>query len=180
MQTHPIGAWAAALVLAALCAVLPPSARGAEGKRITGPQLVTILQDLGYRATLDEDGIGEPMVRTGMGGYDVFVYFYECEAAACGSLQFVLGLDLEDGASFAAVDAFNRDKRWARAHLDDERDPFLRMDFEVLHADHRAHIASHVDVWEGLVADFASRMRGDAGGEVAVENRPPPPRLRLQ
>ncbi len=178
MQTRSIGAWAVALVLAALCAVLPPAARAAEGTRITGPQLVTILQDLGYRATLDEDGVGDPMVRTGMGGYNVFVYFYECETGACGSLQFVLGLDLEDGTTPAVIEAFNRDRRWGRAHLDDERDPFLRMDVEVLHADHRAHIASDADIWEGLVTEFAARMGG--GGEVPVEDRPPPPRLGMQ
>lgn len=39
-------------------------------------------------------------------------------------------------------------------YLDDERDPYLRFDFEVLHTDHAAHIASQIDMWETLLASF--------------------------
>lgn len=146
-----IGLLWAGLVLGA-CA---PAVQAAdEGRGITGPELVAILQEAGYKARLDKDEDGDPRVHTAMGGVNASVYFYDCEKDRCGSLQFLVGLGLEQGSTPAVVGRYNRDYRYASAYLDEESDPFLKFDFEVLHTRHAAHIASQLDIWEDLLADF--------------------------
>ena len=40
--------------------------------------LVAIIQDLGYRALLEVDGDGDPMIRSSVGGTQFAVVFYGC------------------------------------------------------------------------------------------------------
>lgn len=63
-----------------------------------------------------------------------------------------------------AENAFNRECRYTRAYLDDERDPFLEYDFEVLHTDHAAHVASQIELREQLLGEFldATGFRDEA------------------
>jgi len=130
------------------------TAQAAEGRTISGPELVTILQDAGYRAELDKDDQGDPTIRTSMSGVTAYIHFYDCKQDRCGSLQLVAALDLKVGSTLDAVNKFNREYRYGRAYLDDEMDPFLAYDFEVLHAAHGDHIASQLDIWEQVLGDF--------------------------
>lgn len=149
-------AWRVA-VCAAVAGVpaLAFAAGDAEGRGITGPEVVRILHDQGYRAQLDKDGEGDPLVRTGLSGLDTVVYFYDCDDGRCGSLKFSVGIDLAEGSSHAVVNGFARQYRYARTFLDDESDPFIEFDFEVLHTHHAAHLASHVAMFEQLLDAFA-------------------------
>lgn len=82
---------------------------------ITGPELAEILHDEGYRARLVTDSGGDPQIETRMSGLDVYVYFYDCDKGGrCGTLQFSVGLDLEEGSTLETVNAFNREFRYAR------------------------------------------------------------------
>lgn len=169
----------AALCLAAALAAVPPSAPAAEGRGITGPELVDILQEEGYRAKLDTDGEGDPMVSSRMGGLDIFVYFYDCTPAKrCGSLQFSVGLDLADGTTHEVINEFNTSFRYVRAFLDHEMDPFMQYDFEVLHTDHVPFITSQMAMWEDLLDEFTratgfdeSRTPDDGPEDVPAADR---------
>lgn len=173
---HACRAAALVLVLAPALALIlawPLAAAAADaGKRITGPEVVRILHDEGYKAQLDRDGEGDPMVRTKMSGLNVYVYFYDCENDACGSLKLAVALDLEQGTTQAVLNRFSQDYRYARTYLDEENDPFMSFDFEVLHTDHAAHIASQIDTWENLLDDFA-RATGFRGREPAEQDETP-------
>lgn len=153
--------------LAALWAACAMPAIAADGMGVTGAEVVGILQAQGYRAKLEKDSEGDPLVRTGMSGVNVDLFFYDCADDRCGSLQFRVGLDLEQGSTPATINGFNSGYRYASAYLDEERDPFLQMDFEVLHASHAEHIASHVDLWQEVLDAFLRvtgfRGAGDAG-----------------
>lgn len=145
----------------------PATGISAEGTRISGQEVVELLQEQGYRAKLSKDDDGDPLIESSMNGLKVFLYFYDCEAARCGSLQFAVALDLEDGIGDEAINDFNRKYRYGRAYLDDEKDPFLQYDFEVLHADHEAHIVSQLDIWQEVLGEFATAVgfRGGASSE---------------
>lgn len=151
----------------ALCVSSMPVAFAAQGRSISGQEVVDILQSEGYQAKLDVDEEGDPIVRTRMGGVNAFVLFYDCEGKRCGSLQFRVGLDLDKGSTLDVVNRFNRDFRYGNAFLDEENDPYLEFDFEVLHADHREHLISQVDVWEKVLGEFlvATGYRGDEAGD---------------
>ena len=138
--------------------------------RIGGPELVKILQDAGYRASLETDSDGDPLVRTGMAGWNVVIHFYDCQQGRCGSLQFSTGIDLEHGTTMAVVNKFNTEYRYGRVHLDDEADPFLVFDFEVLKTDHAHYVASQVDTYEQLLGALSEAL--DAGDAPQPEATP--------
>jgi hypothetical protein len=144
-----------AAVLAAMVAGAAQATTPVQAQGITGPELAAILQEAGYRARLETDGEGEPLVRTGMGGVEVAILFYDCNADhRCNSLQFSAGFDLPEGTTDAVVNGFNRDYRYARAFLDEERDPFLHFDFEVVHTAQAEYIRSQIDSYEQLLPEF--------------------------
>jgi hypothetical protein len=153
-----------AMILASLLS-LPACAEQRDGRGITGEEVVAILQDLGYRAKLGKDSVGDPMVTTGMGGLTTMVYFYDCVEGRCGSLQLSVGLDLKDGTSADVVNAYNKGYRYGRVYLDEENDPYLAFDFEVLHTDHAAHVASQVSIFENVIGNF-TRETGYSSGSV--------------
>jgi len=140
----------------AACLFASFGASAAEGKgRVSGEDVVRILQDEGYRAKLGTDGDGDPKIDTSMSGLDVTVWFYDCEAKRCGSLQFLVALDLKNGWTLEAANKFSNDYRYARLYLDEEKDPYMAFDFEVLNADPGPHIASQVDIFESLLDALA-------------------------
>ena len=139
-----------------------PALAGAHG--VTGKEVADLLQDEGYRAKLETDSHGDPMIRTSMSGVTVSVMFYDCEKARCDSLQFVTGLDLDDGTTPEVINRFNETYRYGAAYLDEENDPFLRYDFTVDHADHAAHIMSQVGTWEDVLHSFLEAT-GYAGSD---------------
>ena len=47
------------------------------------------------------------------------------------------------------------------AYLDDEMDPFLEYDFEVVNTDHAPYIRSQVDLWEQILGDFIEGLDRD-------------------
>lgn len=170
---------ASACFLAASLALVAPSAPAAEGRGITGPELVEILQEEGYRAKLDADGEGDPLVSSRMGGLEIFIYFYDCNPAKrCGSLQFSVGLDLEDGTTLEVVNDFNTAFRYIRVFLDDEMDPFMQYDVEVLHTDHVPFITSQVALWEDLLDAFTKATGFDEGGATEPRDVPAADRSR--
>ena len=158
-------------VLLALLA--PASVVCAADGLVTGPAVVSLLEQAGYSAELDEDGMGDPLILTAAAGLDYRIYFYDCTDDACEALQFRVGLDLVDGATAEMVNGFNRDYRYARSFLDEESDPFLLMDVEMTHADHAAQFATHLGVWEELLGAFTTAMGfgGGSGGESWEEER---------
>ena len=148
------GTWAGLLLAAALQWPAAGAAAAETGSGITGAEMAGILQDAGYRAKLSTDQDGDPRIETRMSGVNVFVIFYDCKHDRCGSLQFAVALDLEEGSTLQAMNRFNAEYRYTRARLDDEMDPSLHFDFEVLHTARTAHIVSQVDLWEDILGQF--------------------------
>ena len=161
------GTWTGLLLAAALH--WPATSAAAEaGRGITGAEMVRVLQDAGYRAELDTDDDGDPRIETRMSGVNVFVGFYDCKQDRCGSLQFAVALDLAQGSTLETMNRFNSGYRYAKAHLDEEMDPFLRFDFEILHTARDEHIASQIDMWEDLLGQFLRVTGYRDGGDAAT------------
>jgi hypothetical protein len=117
------------VLAAAAGAVLAVSPAMAAVSAAQPRTVVAALQRLGYRATLDQDSSGDPMVRFRMGAKAAQVLFYGCRGnRGCDSLQLTTGFDLPRGASHAHVNEWVRSHRWVRVYLDEELDPFLQYD----------------------------------------------------
>lgn len=149
MKTLTAGLLAPLLALAAVPAFADDAGRG-----VTGPEALAVLDAMDLEPELLTDSVGDPMIRFRSNGLNAYLNFYDCSAGRCGSLQLEVGLDLESGTSLHVANVFNSRYRYARMLLDDEMDPFLHYDFEVLHAEHAAHIRSQVEIFGQLLGDF--------------------------
>lgn len=117
--------------------------------------LMAIIQELGFQAKLEQDNVGDPVIRSSSGGVDFRVYFYECKNnKRCKSLHFSVGYDLADGSSLDAVQEWNADKRFASAYLDDERDPFLQMDINTEGGITQKNFENSFQLWQSLKGEF--------------------------
>lgn len=101
---------------------------------VTGEDVAGVLQEAGYRAEITTDNVGDPMILSHAEGTEYSILFYGCSdgpPAACRSLMFRVGFDLEEGMQPGGVNAWNRENRFGKAWLDTEDDPFLEMDINV-------------------------------------------------
>jgi len=90
--------------------------------RVTGQDLVRIMQREGYAAKMIEEGFVSWMVE----GFKTQLFVDDDGQ----SLQFHSSFS-DVGADLAAVNEWNRRKRYSRSYLDDEGDPHLELDLDL-------------------------------------------------
>lgn len=98
---------------------------------LTGEDLQSILQEAGYRAELTEDSTGDPLIRTGLDGTDVNIWFYNCSDGTCNNIRFTVGLNLTNGTTLERVNEYNEGYIFGTVTMDDENDPWLRLTHNV-------------------------------------------------
>lgn len=152
----------AGLYLAAATATpaQPPSQATLE--RVTGRDIVTFLQDRGYRAQLDEDSQGDPRVVSNTQGVKFIVDFYECDRdtpRTCGSLQLLASFNLPDeGLSAERINAWNAQFRFGQASVDAEGDPILRLDIELDGGTSWGNLQEWLNRWETSLSSFLEHI----------------------
>lgn len=122
--------------------------------------LVAALQAKGYKAELGVTA-GDPSIKSGAGGVQFTIFFENCtNGKACTTISFVTGFtDIE--ATLAKVNDWNRQNRFARAYIDAENDPVLKMDVDLDHAGiPRANFTEYLDIWGSLAPKFLNFLRG--------------------
>lgn len=123
----------------------------------TDPQAVMkAMQDYGFVATMEADSEGDPKIVARVSRTKFRVYFFGCEDNKnCASLHFRAGYDLDNSLSALKVNEWNREKRFTKAYIDDEGDPFMEMDvnldFDGVGA---KNFEDTLDWWRLLVEDF--------------------------
>lgn len=150
-----------------LCAIvitmgMVQSAFSEENVSAANPDhLAAVIQDLGYRARLDVDDIGDPIIYSSVGGTDFSIQFYGCDDDTnddCKVLLFRVGYDLEDGTNLKAVNTWNENALVGRAYIDAERDPWLEWAVNTLGGVSRDSFEDTYDWWEVTVTDFESQI----------------------
>ncbi len=126
---------------------------------ISGPELQSILQDLGYRAELGEDSVGDPKIRTSMNGFTVNIYTYNCNSGHCQNIQFRVGLDLRDGTTLERVNEYNSTKIYGTAWMDDENDPWLDLLHNVADGVTAENLKYTVERFEQATQTFADHFK---------------------
>ncbi|MGY0612837.1 MULTISPECIES: YbjN domain-containing protein [unclassified Luteimonas] len=147
-------------LLAPLLALAAAPALADAGRGITGEEAMATLQgmELELEPELRTDEAGDPMIKFQINDLTAYLNFYDCDDGRCGSLQLQVGLDLENGTTLQVANVYNNRYRYGRMSLDDEMDPFLRYDFEVLHGKHAAQIQSQVEIFGQLLVDFVQAV----------------------
>lgn len=112
-----------------------------------------VLVQMGYEAESAVDNQGDPMVHSSSDGHPFSVYFYQLEEGRALSIEFSYGLDL-DISSDDLVATWNREYRFGRAFVDDEGDPFLKMDLDVERGFTPEGLENNLERWFSLVSEF--------------------------
>jgi len=114
------------------------------------------MQDFGLVATMGVDGQGDPKVSSRISDTKFSVYFYGCQDNDnCSSILIKAGYDLNNGISALKINEWNREKRFAKAYIDDEGDPFLEMDVNLdFDGVGNKNFEDTLDWWRLLVEDF--------------------------
>ncbi len=118
--------------------------------------ILQAMQDFGLVATMGTDNSGDPKISSRVSSTKFKVYFYGCtDNTQCTSIQFGAGYDLKSGISALKVNEWNRKKRFAKAYIDDEGDPFLEMDINTdFDGIGSKNFDDTMDLWRSLVEDF--------------------------
>ncbi len=123
--------------------------------------MVSFLQAQGYQATLDLTG-KSPAIKSGVSGWKYSMVFHGCtEGKDCKDLLLYAGWDPAKGneTSVEKINEFNRDSRFARAYLDDEKDPVLEMDLVFTgHEMSEAMLKENLEIWSSVVSRFAKHV----------------------
>ena len=134
------------------------------GKQIvdaTDPErLVGIIQELGYRARLEVDGDGDPMIRSSVGGTQFAVVFYGCSEKhdQCQILLFKAGYELQDKVGMDVINDWNATRLFGRAYLDDVNDPWIEMVLNVQGGVTRKQFENSFEWWESSVGEFEDQI----------------------
>jgi len=127
----------------------------------TNPQaLVNIIQDLGYRANLEIDGDGDPMIRSSVGGTQFAVVFYGCGEThdKCQILLFKAGYELEEKVGMNLINQWNATRLFGRAYLDDVSDPWIELVLNVHGGVTRQQFENTFEWWETSVGEFEDEI----------------------
>lgn len=143
------GLTAAALISTATLAT-------AEIKATDAQSVLKALQDFGMVSTIDVDADGDPKISSSVSDTKFSVYFYGCtDNANCKSIMIKAGYDLNQGITASKINEWNRKKRFAKAYIDDEGDPFLELDVNLdFGGVGDKNFADTLDWWRLLVEDF--------------------------
>src|SRR5262249_38743990 len=151
---------AAALVAPTSQAKIFPSAH-ARRPPATAPAGVTpewvagVLRADGFRADIGVDNDGDPKVTSTTDGTTFTIFFYGCHGTRrCESLTFQAGFDLDHGMEVAKVNSWNKDKRFLKAWLDDENDPYVEMDLSVGPGSSDATLTGYVSTGADILPKF--------------------------
>jgi hypothetical protein len=120
----------AAACAAALGLAMPATAAEVQAQ---DPQSVAgAMQQAGYRAQMDTDDTGDPLIRSAANGSDFLVFFYNCtDNTDCRTIQFYAGYSEPNTATLETMNAWNKDNRFGRAYLGDDGIARIEMDVDL-------------------------------------------------
>lgn len=150
------------LAIAASAALMSHPVAGEELLDAADPQkLVGMIRDLGYRAQLEKDAVGDPLIKSSVGGTRFAIIFYGCDEErhdACDFVLYKVGYDLHEGIELDLVNQWNATQLVGRAYRDDVDDPWLEMPWNLDGGVSRQNFESTFEWWELSVGQFEDHI----------------------
>lgn len=144
-------------LLAAFLALLPI----ASGAQVVGDARVIalLMQDRGLPVAAEVHPDGTPELHSSMDGMRFRILFYGCDGSLCETLQFTTGFDLRQPLPLARVNDWNRERRFGKAFVDAEGDPFVEMDVNLYgEGIGRRTFDDTLDLWRQVLRDFRDHI----------------------
>ena len=122
---------------------------------VTAQQVVTVLQSVGYRASVATGTDGSKYVKSSMSGFNMAVQFFLCRNDNCESLWFNATFQ-KDPSLFTAnfLNAWNGRNRFARGVVDDNGDFHLLFDVNLAGGVTLDNIAQNAQLFDNLISEL--------------------------
>lgn len=146
------------LALAFLAAALPAQAGPLPEGGVTAAEVAGVMRAMKLPVEQTTDRQGDPLILSTIGGRKFGVYFYQCQAGRCGSIQFSTGFDDAASVPMVKVMDWNRTKRFGRAYLDGGS-LYVEMDMDVERGATTEALANNFDRWAAVVEQFPKFFR---------------------
>lgn len=125
--------------------------------KILGPSIDEIFEIArGWgSAELETSSGNRPMISGRIEGIKYALFLYDCDDATrvCQSAQFVAGFS-DANADLARINAWNAERRFGKAWLDDEEDPVLELNVTLVGGMTRAHLDDVFDWWRVVGSSY--------------------------
>jgi hypothetical protein len=146
-----------ALVLGCVAGLGVAAPAAAAEVQAQDPQsIVSAMQQAGYRAQLDADDTGDPLIRSAASGSDFLVFFYNCtDNSDCRTIQFYAGYSEPNNATLETMNAWNKDNRFGRAYLGDDGIARIEMDLDLDDGGlSQALFEDNIEFWVAVMTRF--------------------------
>lgn len=144
----------ATLAIGALAFAAPAIAKPYPASGVTAKEVAAALKAKGLDSEISRDDADDPLIKIRSEGIDWYVYFYSCTNDRCESIQLTAGFDKEHGITYSKANEWNFTKRFARAALDDDMDPFLRYDIDAEKGASTETIELAIETWQLILPQF--------------------------
>jgi len=141
-----LGGLAAAWVGAAAAGPLPDGG-------VTATEVAGVMRALQLQVDQRTNKEGAPLINSTVSGRRFGVYFYQCKAQRCGSIQFSAGFEGASNVPMAKVMAWNRTKRFGRAYIDGGT-LFVEMDMDLERGATTEALANNFERWAAVMDQF--------------------------
>lgn len=123
--------------------------------------LVAALKAKGYETELLTTGKA-PSIASSAGGLKFRIYFENCtDGKACTTVTFFTGFTDIDSTP-EKLNEWNSKNRFARAYIDDDKDPVLAMDLDLDYKGiPRSNFNEYIDIWSTSASKYLAFLRGD-------------------
>ena len=144
-----------AFILIAMLAI-PLTAQGdlLPDGGVSAAEVAAAFHKAGYPADITNERTDNPSIRSSTGKFLFFVHFLQCNAQLrCASIQFIAELRRK-AMGPATIAAWNRERRFGRAFLDNHGTAWIAMDVETSHGITTEALVANVERWGTVISAF--------------------------
>lgn len=172
------------LVLGATLLVAAPVGQAvAKGLDFNGLKVIDVgfpeefarrMKEIGYKAKLEYEDDGTPIISERVSRLNYFIRFYNCEDKAdCKHAIFSCGYDVEGRISLEFANRWNAKEPLGTFRIDDEGDPWIYHTINLVGGMTFKNLEDTLDWWADTLDTFKRRVDNKEEGETELPPAPP-------
>jgi hypothetical protein len=123
------------------------------------PKIIArVMQNAGYKASIEKLEDGQSYVQSSSSGYPFRVFFFGCDndTPGCDTVQLFAGFRTDKSPTLREMNDYTRDYRWGRVYIDEEDDPVIEMDIDLEDGGMSdALFKDNLEYWDYVMSKFA-------------------------
>jgi hypothetical protein len=133
----------------------PSVAKDLPGGGMTAKEIASWLVDAGYKGEIQTNKDGSTSVASATDGGNFYIDMNDCnDGVRCAAIEFYAGFKTKGAWNAAKMNDWNRDRRWVRAHVDDNNDPWLQMDVDLSPGGTQEGLDDQFALWRDRLSKF--------------------------